>query len=107
MAKFHGNVGFSISTETRPGVWKDAIVEKTYYGDVVKDYKKFRYSDKTISDLSISDNISIIADSFMLSNAAYMKYVVKNGIRWTIDSIEPAYPRLILSLGGVYNGPTN
>lgn len=106
MAKFHGNVGFSLSTEIRPGVWKDAITERPYYGDIAKDYRKYRYVDKTITDISVSDNVSIIADSFMLENTAYIKYVVRNGTRWVVESIETAYPRLILSLGGVYNGPT-
>lgn len=107
MAKFYGKIGFSNTTEstTSPGVWKDQIIEKEYYGDITKDFRNWQSNDKINSDISISNVISIIADDYAYSNLYAMKYVEWLGATWKIESVEIQSPRLILSLGGVYNGP--
>ena len=107
MAKFYGKIGFAITGEIRPGVWDDAVIERDYVGDTIKRTYRYSSSDKVNDDLTINNSISIVADSFANENLGTMKYVKFMGTNWKIESIEPAYPRLILNLGGVYNGPTS
>lgn len=105
MAKFHGNIGFSITEETVPGVWEDKVVEFPYKGEFITDYRRWDSGQKINDDLSLNNSISIIADDFLNENMQAMKYVCYMGSRWKISSIELARPRLKLSFGGVYDGP--
>ena len=105
MAKFYGVIGYAESVETSPGIWMDQITERTYSGDLVRNSSKWTTSsDSTNDNLNINNQISIIADPFAYQNFHSMKYVEFMGTKWKITSVEPQYPRLILSVGGVYNG---
>lgn len=106
MTKFCSKIGFALSTEVSPGVWDDKIVERKYYGDFVRKGYRWENSQGVNDNLTINTSLSIIADSFLLDNTYVMKYVKWRGVRWEISSFEEQRPRLILSLGGVYNGPT-
>lgn len=107
MAKFFGPIGYAISIETRPGVWKDSIKERDYKGDVIRNTSRWNSSDdSTNDDLTLNNQISIISDPFAMNHFHTMKYVGWMGANWKITSVEVKYPRLILSIGGVYNGPT-
>jgi hypothetical protein len=106
MARFHGPIGYAIPTEIRPGVWKDQIEEHTHSGDVTRNSARWNTSsDSTNDDLTVSNQFSIVADPFAWSNFHTMKYVRYMGTNWKITSIEERYPRLILTVGGKYNGP--
>ena len=88
-------------------MWKDTIKERNYYGDLIRDTSRWTASpDSTNDDLTINNQISIVADPFAENNFHSMKYVRFMGANWKITSVEPRFPRLILSVGGVYNGPT-
>lgn len=104
MAKFYGKIGFAESEEIRPGVHKDKITERNYFGELLKVFSKNQPSDKLNDDLNIANEISILADPFAYQNFHSMKYVELMGTRWKITTIRVEYPRLILSVGGVYNG---
>lgn len=105
MAKFCGKVGYVINKETAPGVWRPEITEKTYYGDIIKNTSRWSAStDSTNDNISINNQISIIVDSFAMSNLQWMRYVECMGILWEITNIEAPYPRILLTMGGVYNG---
>lgn len=107
MAKFFGPIGFATSVETRPGVWKDQIEEYNYRGDVTRLSSRWTASsDSTNDDLTLNHQISIVADPFARDHLHAMKYVSYMGTNWKITNIEVQYPRLILSIGGVYSGPT-
>ena len=108
MSKFFGPIGYSIRTETRPGVWTDKIVEHSSSGDVDRPFSSSwaSSSESTNDDLNVSAQISIVADPFVYDNLRSMKYVRFMGTEWKITRVEPRYPRLILTIGGVYNGPT-
>lgn len=107
MPKFFGAVGYAISTETRPGLWEDRIEERDYYGDVEKYTSRWNtVSDSTNDDLNVNVQISIVADPFANNHFHSMKYVRFMGTEWKITGVEPRFPRLILTVGGVYNGPT-
>lgn len=104
MAKFYGKVGYGISKETAPGVWVDEIVERPYYGELVRNTRKMQMSDKVIDDINIANEISILADLFARDNFQYMRYVEFMGAKWKVTTIDVQFPRLILSIGGLYNG---
>lgn len=104
MAKFYGAIGCATSVETKPGVWTDKIVERNYYGDVIRDSRRFQSADSLVDDIAISNSISIVADTFANENLYSMKYVEFMGVKWKITNIEVQHPRLILTLGGEYNG---
>lgn len=105
MAKFFGPVGYAETIETSPGVWMDQITERNYSGDIERNTSRWSTSsDSTNDDLNISNQISIIADPFAYQNFHSMKYIEFMGTRWKITSVEVKYPRLILTIGGVYNG---
>ena len=106
MAKFFGPIGFATSVETRPGVWKDQIEEHNYRGDVVRLSSRWAASpDSSNDDLTLNNQISIVADPFARDHLHTMKYVDYMGTKWKISNIEVQYPRLILTIGGVYSGP--
>lgn len=104
MNKFYGKIGYAISEETVPGVWVERIVERSYYGDVIRNIRRLQSSENLNDDINISNEISIVADAFANQNFHSMRYVEYMGTKWKVSSIEVKYPRLILSMGGVYNG---
>ena len=104
MAKFYGKIGYGVTSEIRPGVWDETITERSYYGDVNKLSRRLESSDKVIDDITISNEISILADPFAYENFHTMKYVEYMGAKWKINKVEVRFPRLILVTGGVYNG---
>jgi hypothetical protein len=108
MAKWSGKIGYVITEETSKGIYDTNIVEKVHYGDLVKNYKRQYNSSDTPNDgIDISNNISIVATPFALRNFHTMQYCEFMGTKWKISSVEVQYPRLILTLGGIYNGNLN
>lgn len=107
MAKFFGKIGFIETSETRPGVWTEQVVEREYYGDLLRNSKRWSASSNSINDnLNISNQISIVADPYAVNNFHSMKYVKYMDACWKISDVEVEYPRLVLTAGGVYNGET-
>ncbi|MBQ0088385.1 MAG: hypothetical protein KBT27_03510 [Prevotellaceae bacterium] len=106
MTKFKGRVGYSVTEEIRPGVFaQECIKESTYYGDVEDPYIRHTSKEGINDDLAISHTISILVDPKSVDRAPNMRYVTYMGTRWNITGVQYKYPRLILTLGGVYNGP--
>lgn len=103
MAKFRGPIGYAVPTETKPGVWKDEIVEYIYSGDLIRDARKLQSSGNVNDDINVSNEISIVADPFANQNFHFMRYIGFMGAKWKISNVEVKYPRLILTIGGVYN----
>ena len=106
MAKFFGKVGYATSIEKRPGVWEDSIYERPYYGDILKKGTKWRNASGLNDDLQVSTRVSIIADEYMNKNFSKIKYVEWLCDLWKVIDIEVNRPRLILTLGGEWNGQT-
>lgn len=105
MGKFYGKIGYGIKKEIRPGYWDDEIIERPYTGDITRQFSRNEPSGDVNDDINMSINISIVADPFAFEKSYLMKYVEYSGTLWKITSVEPKYPRLILTIGGVYNGP--
>lgn len=104
MAKFYGNVGYVKTIEIKPGVWDEQATEKPYYGDITRNTSRFQSSGGVNDDININNIISIVADPYANENFQYMKYVEFMGAKWKITNAEIQYPRIILTIGGVYNG---
>ncbi len=103
MAKFYGNVGYAITEETKPGVWMPRIVDKPYYGDLIRNSRRLENTSKVNDDVSLENQISIVADPFAYENFHNIRYVEYLGAKWKVSNIEVQYPRLVLTVGGVWN----
>lgn len=103
--KFYGQIGFVITEENpdAPGVWTPCETERDCYGDVNRVNRRWENSQKVNDDITISNEISILSDPFVTQNIPWIRYVKWNGVKWKVSNVEVQYPRLILSLGGVYN----
>lgn len=106
MAKFYGVVGYVESVETAPGVYTEIATERKYYGDILKNVKKYVASEYLNDNLTISNSISILADAYAYDHFFAIRYVNWMGANWKVTEVEVHRPRLILSLGEVYNGNT-
>lgn len=104
MAKFYGEIGFGGSVETSPGVWEDVVVERTYFGDVLRNTRKLQDGENLNDDLSVNNSISIVADAYATENFFAMRYIKWMGTLWKVSDVEVQRPRLLLRLGGVYHG---
>lgn len=104
MAKFFGAIGYAVTSETTPGVYEEQIIEREYFGDVNRNIRKLENSEHLNDDINVSNEISIVSDPFANENFYSMRYAEFMGTKWKITSVEFKYPRLILTLGGVYNG---
>ena len=104
MAKFYGAIGYARQEESKPGVWTDEIIEKNYRGDVVLDQRRWRPAEKVNDDINLDNSISIIADEYAYSNIGNMKYIVWNNTPWKIQSFSISRPRIVIQIGGIYNG---
>lgn len=105
MAKFFGAVGYGHDVESAPGVWEKQITEYQYYGDLTHTSREITVGENVNDDLSVGNSVSIIADAFANDNIFAILYVKWAGTLWKVDSVEVQSPRLILRLGGVYDGP--
>lgn len=104
--RFHGKVGYGISTNRGNGVWSDDITERTYNGTVLSATRNLEESDKVNDNIRLQNRISIMADAFALEHFLDMKYVEWEGTLWKVASAEPERPRIVITAGGVYDGPT-
>lgn len=104
MGKFYGEVGYAVTVETSPGVWTPQIIEHVYTGDILKNTKRFEQRESLNDDITINNIISIIADPFAYENLYMLRYVKWMGACWKVSSIEIQPPRILLTLGGAYNG---
>lgn len=108
MARFFGVIGYGESVEEPPesGVIVSQITEREYYGDVIRNTRSLQEDNKVNADIVVGNSISVLADDHANQFFHKIKYVRWEGVNWTVSSVEVRAPRLILSLGEVYNGPT-
>lgn len=108
MTAFSGVVGYNLGQiQVRPGVWEDNILEFPYFGDVKTPRRQVLEREDTVhSRFRLSNIIEIVADEFAHNNFYAIKYVNWMGENWEVESVAIRSPRLVLGLGGVYNGPT-
>lgn len=104
MTKFYGNVGFVTVKEVKPDIWKPEETVKFYYGDVTRNQRRWENAESVNDNITVSNEISLVMDDFLQKNAGYLKWVEFMGAKWKVASITIDYPRLTLTLGGVWNG---
>ena len=106
MAKFCGKIGYVTTVD--PGddndVWRSETVERTHYGDILRDTRRYEKGESINDNVTLNKQISILSDDYSDSHYGDIRYAVLNGVKWKVTSVEPLRPRIILTLGGVYNG---
>lgn len=103
MAKFFGKIGYAETKQTSPGVWTEDITEREYFGDLTRNTRRLQSSGNLNDNITVANEISIVADPFANQNFHAMRYIEFMGTKWKITNVEVQYPRLILTLGDVYN----
>lgn len=108
MALFYGPIGFveTVEDPAGSGIWIEVPVEKNYRGEIQRNTKRWDSGDKINPNLNISNSISILADPYVSNHLNAIRYIKWLGGYWEITSVDVEFPRLLLSIGGVYNGPT-
>lgn len=104
MSKWYGQIGFANSEEQDAGVWVNNITERNYYGDVLSIRWKHENSGNTIDNINLSNQISIVSDPYANEHCSSIVYVTYMDTKWKVADVEIQFPRLLLSIGGVYNG---
>ena len=104
MSKFYGKVGYVETEDDGYGVYKEVATERHYYGDVTRNTSRWQNGVGLNDDMLISNVVSIVADPYAYEHFSHIRYVEWHGTLWKVSSIEEQRPRLILTLGGVYNG---
>lgn len=106
MGKYSGMIGFATNVEKEPSIYDDVITEQKYYGDILENNSKFIVSDNLSGDVQITNQFSIVGDSFAFQNYTDIRYLTWKGKRWIVTFVKEQYPRLVLTIGGIYNGQT-
>ena len=102
MAKWFGTIGYAETVETSPGVWEEQITTRSYYGDLIRNTRRLQTTDQLNDNINVANEISILADPYAMEHFHSMRYVEFSGSLWKVTNIEVNYPRLTLSLGGLY-----
>ena len=104
MNRWYGKVGYIETVEIEPGIWEEKETVRSYYGELVRNSSKFRVSGEVNDEKDVSVELSIVADPYSSLHFHAIRYVEFGGTKWKVNTVEPKRPRLILSLGGEYNG---
>lgn len=107
MAKYYGAIGYAETREISPGVWEEQITERMYYGDVIRNARRLETGESINDNPVVTNSISVVADAYAYQNILAIRYVKWMGARWKVSNAEVQSPRLILTIGDVYNGPEN
>lgn len=103
--RFYGLIGFATTnTDNDDDIWKEEIIAKPYMGDVIRHGWNAQPAEKLTKDIKLNAQISIIADEFAYDFMHLIRYAVYRNAKWEVTAIDIQRPRLILTLGGVYNG---
>lgn len=103
--KWSGVIGYSKASEVRPGVYDYDITERKHVGDLVRNTRRTEDADRIVDERRLNNSVSLVADAFLMQNFADMVYITMFGTKWRVTTVEVVPPRLILQIGGVYNGP--
>ena len=102
--RFCGKVGYVTTLETSPGIWEEQVVERTYRGDMYKNNARWQNGESINDDINMTSTISFVADAFAYEHFSRIKYVQFMGVKWKVTQAYPQRPRIVVNLGGEYNG---
>lgn len=105
MGKLVCNIGFGVNQEIEPDIYDDKIIERQYRGDILRNARRFEQMDSLSGGVQINNQLSLLGDSFLFEHLGDIRYVTHRNQRWTV-TVEENYPRITLTLGGLYNGQT-
>lgn len=106
MARYYGRVGFKIAEDDQTtGIVRNTVVEKPYFGRIIEHSRKWQGSDSATDDLVLANQIAITANDYAFNHATAIAYAVYMNGRWKVTDIRIKRPEIILTLGGIYNGP--
>ena len=104
MSKWFGTIGFETTEETAPSVYEPQLVERDYYGDLTKNNRRFDNGSTANGEITVSNQLSILADPFAQEHFYSIRYATLYGGKWKVTDVSVEYPRLVLTLGGLYCG---
>lgn len=104
MSRFSGTIGYAVVSEVSEGIFKEIFVEKPCKGDVQRQTRRLFDSSEINQNLTVNNVFSIVANPYASANIMAMRYLVWHGQKWKVTNVEAQRPRLILTVGGVYNG---
>ena len=104
MAKWYGVIGYAETVETDPGVWEEQITERSYYGDTIRNTRLLQNAGGVNDNINVANQFGIVTDPYATQNFHSMRYIEFMGTKWKITNVEVQYPRIILTVGGLYNG---
>ena len=102
MAKWFGMIGFAETVETAPGVWEEQLIKREYYGDLNRNTRRLQTAQQLNDDININNEISIISDPYANEHFHSIRYAEFMGTAWKVSNVEVQFPRLVLTLGGLY-----
>lgn len=103
--KWMGTVAYDeqVLSEVEPDVWESTPKTVQYFGDVLKNNKTNQGSDSsTNGDISVNNQISVLADPYLMNNFYKILWVTFGGAKWKVSSVDVQPPRLVLTLGSLY-----
>lgn len=106
MARYSGKIGYveSVESTTEPGIWNNVVTERHYYGDVLRNTRGLSGTENGINDdVSVSNQFSIIADAYARDHFFNIRYLTWQNSKWKVTNVEVLRPRLVLTIGGLYN----
>lgn len=105
MAKYYGRIGFVVTKEdpVGSGIWKEIVTERPYFGDVIRNSRRWQGAETLNDDLNISNEIVVVMDEYAIHNFHAMRYIEYMGAYWKITNVQVEHPHLRLTIGGVYN----
>lgn len=104
--KWFGIIGYADTQETSPGVWEEVITEREYYGDLLQITRRWEGAQQVNDNLNISNKISVVLDPYLSEHFHTIRYVTFHNAKWKVTTAEVRYPRIELTIGGVYNEQT-
>ena len=105
MNKWCGKIGFAYTGEIEPGLWvENEIIERQYFGDIISNRWRRENSGGVNENINISNQISIVADLYARDHVSAITWIEFSNEKWKITDVDVQFPRLVISIGGVYNG---
>lgn len=100
--KWFGEIGYFVESNNVDGIVTDSFITQQYYGDIIKDYKTNTSENAVNEDFELSNRISVVADPYLISHFHKIAWISFMETKFKVRSVELQYPRLIVSLGGVF-----
>lgn len=107
MGKMYTKIGYAEQVEVERGIVKEEIVERPYVVEVIRLSRRMESSGYINDNVNVNNEFSVLADPYALNHFHNMRYIKLWGQPWIVNNVTVEYPRLKLTVGGVYNGDEN